>query len=203
MTSAESMAEEKKQRMYRDIYDDSLWLINLVENLLAVTKIEDGTMHLKMTAELLDEVIDEALRHISRKSAQHQIKVIRSEEFLLAKMDARLIMQVIINIVENAIKYTPEGSRIEISSVRRENWAVVTVADNGPGIPNDAKPHVFDMFYTSNEKIADCRRSLGLGLALCKSIITAHGGEITVFDNHPHGSIFQFTLPTEEVTLHE
>jgi len=79
----------------------------------------------------------------------------------------------------------------------------VTVADNGDGISDEAKEHIFDMFYTAATKIADSRRSLGLGLALCKSIITAHGGTISVEDNVLHGAVFTFTLPMEEVTLHE
>lgn len=202
MASSQEMTLEKREQLYSNIYDDSLWLINLVENLLAVTKIEDGSMHLKMTAELLDEIMDEALKHISRKSKDHHISVNRSEEFLLVKMDARLIMQVIINIVDNAVKYTPDGSDIVIRSYRKGNFAVISVADNGPGIPDSAKPHIFDMFYTA-EKVVDSRRSLGLGLALCRSIITAHGGTITVADNNPQGTTFAFTLPIEEVKLHE
>lgn len=202
IASADTMTSEKKNKLYSDIYDDSLWLINLVENLLAVTKIEDGSMHLKLTAELLDEIIDESLRHISRKGKEHNIVVHHSEDFLLAKIDARLVMQVIINIVDNAIKYTPKGSTIEISSFKQGKTAAVSVADNGPGISDEAKPHIFDMFYTA-EKVADSRRSLGLGLALCKSIVTAHGGNIFVSDKSPKGTVFTFTLPLEEVTLRE
>ncbi len=77
------------------------------------------------------------------------------------------------------------------------------MADDGPGIPDETKQRVFDMFYTINNGIADSRRSLGLGLALCKSIVTAHGGTITVENNIPKGTVFRFTLPAEEVTLHE
>ena len=71
------------------------------------------------------------------------------------------------------------------------------------GISDEAKAHIFDMFYTVSNTSADSRRSLGLGLALCKSIVSAHGGEITVSDNKPHGAVFTFTLPIEEVDLHE
>ena len=118
-------------------------------------------------------------------------------------MDAKLIVQVIINIVDNAIKYTPAGSNITIETMRHENEAVVKIADDGPGIPDDAKERIFDMFYSGANKVADSRRSLGLGLSLCKSIITVHGGRITVEDNKPHGTIFTFTLPAEEAHLNE
>ena len=79
----------------------------------------------------------------------------------------------------------------------------VSVADNGPGIPEAEKAHVFEMFYTGRHQVADSRRSLGLGLALCKSIINAHGGEITLSDNRPHGCIFTFTIPSGEVNINE
>ena len=118
-------------------------------------------------------------------------------------MDAKLIIQVIINLVDNAIKYTPAGSDIRITAENIDGFVSVSVADNGNGIPDHIKPRVFEMFYTGDNKIADSRRSLGLGLALCKSIIHAHGGEITLTDNLPHGSIFTFTIPSGEVNINE
>ena len=194
---------ETKKRLYMDIYDDSMWLNNLVENLLSVTKIEEGSLNIRPQAELLDEIIAEALQHISRKKEEHEIVFRTSEDFILVKVDARLIMQVVINIVENAIKYTQNGSEIIITTERTEKEAVVRIADNGPGIPDDMKPQVFEMFYSGAKSIADSRRSLGLGLSLCKSIITAHGGSLELTDNEPHGAVFTFTLPIEEVDIHE
>ena len=180
-----------------------MWLINLVENLLAVTRIEDGTMSLRLKPELMDDVIAEALRHINRKKAEHRITVAYSDELALAKMDARLIVQVVINIMDNAVKYTPPDSEIKIRTYIKNKQVITEIADNGPGIPDEAKPRIFDMFYTANTKVVDSRRSMGLGLALCKSIISAHGGSISVMDNTPVGTRFRFTLPVEEVTLHE
>ncbi|MEG2813963.1 MAG: sensor histidine kinase KdpD, partial [Oscillospiraceae bacterium] len=199
----DKIKQEKRQQLYTDIYDDSLWLINLVENLLSVTRIEDGTMNLKLTAELMDEVIDEALQHINRKKIEHKITVKQNEDFILAKMDARLIVQVIINIVDNAIKYTPAQSEIVISTKKENDMVIVEISDNGGGISDEAKARIFDMFYTDSTKIVDSRRSLGLGLALCKSIINAHNGEIVVVDNKPNGAKFRFTLLAEEVILNE
>ena len=198
-----SFDELTKKTIYQDIYDDSMWLINLVENLLSVTRLEEGRLNLNLAAELVDEVVKEALRHVNRLKCEHTITVENEEEFLLAKMDARLIVQVIINIVDNAIKYTQEGSHIRIEIKKKGKWAVISIADDGPGISNENKKHVFDMFFSGSNAIADSRRSLGLGLALCKSIINSHGGEICVKDNEPHGTIFTFTLPAEEVQLHE
>lgn len=205
LNNAGTLDDTKLHKLYMDIYDDSMWLINLVENLLSVTRIEDGTMHLTMEAELLEEVITEALRHINRKSTEHTIRVVPPQGFVMARMDARLIVQVIINIVDNAIKYTPVGSEIVIRAVTKGKTVEVSIADDGPGIPDEAKARIFDMFYTAKatKAGADSRRGLGLGLALCRSIITAHGGTIAVEDNHPHGTIFRFTLQAEEVSIHE
>jgi len=195
--------EETRRQLYMDIYDDSVWLINLVENLLSISKIEEGRLNLHFTTELLDEVVAEALNHISRKKEEHEIITKFSEEFLLVKIDAHLIMQVIINILDNAIKYTQKDSKIIITTEKKENQAIVYIADNGPGVLEKEKPYVFDMFFCGTKNLADSHRSLGLGLALCKSIINTHGGEIRLTDNNPSGAVFSFSLPVEEVNLHE
>ena len=192
-----------KEQMYADIYDDAMWLINLVENLLSVSRLEQGRMNLHLTTELIDEGVAEALRHINRKRAEYHFHVQSSDDYLLAQMDAKLIVQVLINILDNAMKYTPPGSDIEIGWKQEGTFIYISVADNGPGIPDQAKPHIFDMFYSASNQIADSRRSMGLGLALCKSIVNAHGGEIVVSDHKPHGSIFTFSVPAGEVELHE
>ena len=203
LSNFDQLDRETVFRMFTDISDDSQWLISLVENLLSVTRIEEGRLNLHLSTELVEEVIEEALRHISRKGAEHQISVEYKEEFLLAKMDAKLILQVIINLVDNAVKYTPAGSSIQIRAQRQDGMAAICVADNGPGILDCDKSRVFEMFFTGDHKIIDSRRSLGLGLPLCKSIISVHGGELTLRDNPPHGCIFTFTLPLGEVNIYE
>lgn len=203
LSNENEFSQETRMQIYGDIYDDSMWLIKLVENLLSVTRIEDGRMDLRMSAELMDEVIAEAMRHTDRNRDGRKIEVSSDEEFILGKMDARLIVQVVINLVDNAVKYTPEGAKIRIHTGKKDGMVVVSVSDTGPGIPDEQKSKVFDMFYTGTNRAADGRRSLGLGLGLCRSIIRAHGGEIWVSDNKPQGAVFTFTLPAEEVTLHE
>ena len=179
LSNENEFSQETRMQIYGDIYDDSMWLIKLVENLLSVTRIED------------------------RNRDGRKIEVSSDEEFILGKMDARLIVQVVINLVDNAVKYTPEGAQIRIHTGKKDGMVVVSVSDTGPGIPDEQKSKVFDMFYTETNRAADGRRSLGLGLGLCRSIIRAHGGEIWVSDNKPQGAVFTFTLPAEEVTLHE
>ncbi len=203
LTNYEKLDEETRVRVFTDIFDDSQWLISLVENLLSVTRIEEGRMNLNMSVQLMDEVIEEAMKHINRKCNEHNISIECKDSLLLARMDAKLIIQVIVNLVDNAIKHTPIGSDIKISAENKKEFVSVSVADNGNGIPDFIKPRVFEMFYTGDNKIADSRRSLGLGLALCKSIINAHGGEITLTDNIPKGCVFTFTIPSGEVNINE
>lgn len=123
------LSDEQKQGLYTDIFDDSMWLINLVENLLSITRIDNGTLNLNMQPELLDEVMVEALNHINRKSVEHTIETVLEDEFLMAKMDSRLIVQVIINIVDNAIKYTQQGSHITITAKRDGVFARVEISE--------------------------------------------------------------------------
>lgn len=203
LAMGEEFDEETRRQLYTDIYEDSMWLINLVENLLSITRLVEGRLNLNMTEDIVEDVISEALQHVNKKNAEHHITVKTEEELILAKMDSRLIVQVIINIVNNAIEYTPKGSNICISVKKKDGKVYVSVADDGNGISDEAKSRVFDMFYSGENTIADSRRNCGIGLSLCRSIINAHGGEITVSDNKPKGAVFTFTLPAEEVRLHE
>ncbi len=195
--------DETRKQIYSDIYDDSVWLISLVENLLSISRIGEGRAEIRLTAELVSDVIEEALKRADRKKSEHIIETELEDELMLASMDARLIVQVIVNLVDNAIKYTPQGSTITVSAMHNGENVRITVSDNGYGIPDAVKEHVFDLFYTGDNKISDSRRSLGLGLALCRSIVEAHGGEIEVGDSYPRGASFSFTLPTKEVEINE
>ena len=195
--------EDIKMQMYSEIYEDSLWLVNLVENILSITKLENGKIKLNYTTELVDDIIDEALKHINKNKIKHSIIVKRFKDLLLVNVDVRLVIQVFINLIDNAIKYTPEGSTIIISVTKNESKVIINVIDNGPGIKDMDKNRIFEMFYIGDNIIVDGRKSLGLGLSLCKSIINAHGCEIKVTDNKPTGTIFTFDLPIKEVTIHE
>ena len=200
--NSDRLDEATKHQIYSDIYDDSEWLTGVVENLLSITRLNDGRLKFKFTDQLLDEVIAESLRHISRKHDDYKI-VTDCEELVLARMDVRLIMQVLVNLVDNAIKYTPPGSVICIRGTKTDGKAQISVEDNGPGIPEEMKTHIFEMFYTGKTTVADSHRSLGLGLALCYSIIVAPEGTLVLTDHDPHGCNFTFTLPLSEVTLNE
>ncbi len=203
ISNSSSFDEETKQHLYRDIYADSMWLNNLVENLLYATRIEEGKMKLRLSTELLSEIVEESLQHVKGRNENHVITAALDEEIILVRADAKLVVQVLVNIIENAIKYTPMGSEIVISAGKQDQMARIKVADSGSGIADEEKEKIFEKFYCGANQIADSRRSIGLGLYLCKAIVEAHGGSIEVSDNEPQGAVFSFTLPMEEMTYYE
>ena len=160
-------------------------------------------MTLSRTPELVSEILEDAVRHMSRSMEGHPVTASYGEEMLLVKADAKLIVQVIANIMDNAVKYTPPGTPVTLMAERAGNMAEIRIADTGSGIPDEEKEKIFEKFYSGNHRIADNRRSIGLGLYLCRAIVEAHGGTIHVEDNRPSGAVFVFTLPLEETSDYE
>jgi two-component system sensor histidine kinase KdpD len=202
---------EEREKIYSDILEDSGWLNPQFENMLSMTRLESSS-DLHKTVESMEDVIEESLRHIS-PHPDHKICFESSDQDLFAAMDPRLIMQVMVNLLNNAIKYTPAGSSVHVRMKQDSDMVCVEVADNGPGIPDEDKPHVFKLFYTGKHVLEDSYRSMGIGLNLCAMIIHAHGGEIEVSDNDripadggadtPRGAVFRFTLPAQKIPLPE
>ena len=202
IADGERLDAQRRTELLRDIDENSLWLINIVENLLAVTRVEDGSLSLNLAPELLDEAVDEAVAHLRHTSSGNRVTVEAADEVLMAKMDVRLIVQVVVNLIDNAIKYAPAGTPISVSTRRAGSSVVCEVADLGPGVADSEKDRVFETFYTvSDVAPVDGRRSLGLGLALCRSIVEAHGGRVWVRDNAPRGAVFGFSLPAVDPAL--
>ncbi len=198
----DELTKEQKNELYSAIAYDAQWLTDLVENLLSITRIGSGG-GLNIQPELVADVISEALHHVDRQVDEHSVTSETSDELIMAFMDARLIKQVIINIVNNAIKYTPAGSHIKLTSYAEGKFAKIKIADDGAGISEQARAKIFDMFYTEGNANGDGRRGLGLGLYLCRSIAEAHGGSITVSENSPHGAAFELSIPLAEVRAYE
>ncbi|MGL6175192.1 MAG: ATP-binding protein [Cellulosilyticaceae bacterium] len=190
--------EIKKRELIEGIYEDSEWLIRLVENLLSMTKIEEGKLIINKTQEIMEEIVGEAVRHTRKRMGKHELKVALPETIIMAPMDGKLIEQVLINLIDNAIKYTHEEATITIEISEREQEIICKVSDNGPGIPEEAIPYLFNRFYTIIAGSVDGRRGVGLGLAICKSIIEAHQGRISVHNQTEGGAQFSFTLPKIE-----
>lgn len=203
LSSENTLDESARQQIYTDIYSESMWLIGIVENLLYATRIEDGRMQLNISVEILDDIVQEVVKHIERTYPKRNIIVDMHDEIIPVRCDANLIVQVIVNLCDNAIKYSDEETQVTISVTREKDSAVISVSDNGIGIADNEKEKVFEMFYTGGSRSSDSRRSLGLGLALCKSIIDSHGGVISISDNTPNGTNVSITLPIGEVDLNE
>ncbi len=193
----------RKVALYASIYDDAIWLNGLVENLLTITRTENGTVKLNLQSEMVSDAVEEALRHLDRNAAGRKIVVAIQDDLLMARMDSALIVQVLINLINNAVQYTPENAGITIGAEPEGNMVVLWVEDEGPGIPEGDEDKVFELFYTGVKRSPDSRRGIGLGLALCRSIVQAHGGEIKVNGIRPHGARFRFTLPIAEVEEYE
>ncbi len=187
------------RELVTDIRDDAEWLNGIVENLLAVSRVENGSLGLKREPELLEEVIGEACRRFSRRALSSRLSVQVEDDLLMAWMDSRLIVQVLNNLLDNVEKYVPGQSPVIITARRHDDMAEICIADQGPGIPDESKSRVFDMFFRLEKSHADDRRGMGLGLYLCRMIMQAHGGHIRVEDNLPHGAVFCLTLPLKEM----
>lgn len=184
-----------RKKLYTAICDDTNWLMNMTENLQAATHLETDKESFKMSPERIEDLFQSAVAQLDRRAAEHHISVRLEDTSLTAAMNARLIRRVIINIMNNAIQYTHKGSHIELSGAKKGNAVQIRITDDGPGIPDDVKSYLFDLFYTAGQGKADCQRGLGLGLNLCQSIVAMHGGKIEVLDQIPAGTVFRFTLP--------
>ena len=195
MGKDQTLKPEVREQLYTAIDDDTNWLINMTENLLAATQLETDRTKLKSAPDLLEDLFQSAVRQLDRRARDHHISVDLEDQTLMASMNAGMIQRVIINMMNNAIQYTPKDSHIILSGTRRKDWVEISVSDDGPGIPDEAKKHLFDLFYTAEQGKPDSKRGLGLGLHLCQSIVNAHGGTITVSDHAPSGTTFRFTLP--------
>ena len=138
-----------RKKLYTAIYDDTNWLMNMTENLLAATHLETDRESFKMRPERIEDLFQRAVAQLDRRAAEHHISVHLDDAALVAAMNARLIERVIINIMNNAIQYTPKGSNIELHGMKKGNTVEIRVTDDGPGISDDAKRHLFDLFYTA------------------------------------------------------
>lgn len=184
--------------LLRGVHDDADWLIHSMENILSITKIDEQGVGLKKNAEALEEIIAEALYRIKSKAGQHSLTTELPEELLMIHVDGILLEQVVVNLLENAIRHTPETAEITVRAWKSEASIYVEVADNGTGIKPDELKKVFDRFYTSENGERVKRRGTGLGLSICKSIIEAHDGKISAYNNERGGATFRIELPNEE-----
>ncbi|MDP4119815.1 MAG: sensor histidine kinase KdpD [Bacillota bacterium] len=196
LESDDTLDEATRKKLISNIKDDSGWLIRMVENLLSVTRISEGTADVKKTPEAVEEIISESVSRIHKRFPERSISVKVPDKLLIVPMDGILIEQVIMNLVENAIKHSPDDSVIEINVKKSNRKALFEVIDSGEGIANEDLPYLFDGYVKSSKKGPDSSRGIGIGLSICKSIIEAHNGKIEAANKKTgSGAIFRFSLP--------
>lgn len=192
-----SLSEEEKLDLVSHIRDDSNWLLNMVENLLSVTRIDEHSMKIATSMESVEEVVAEAISRFHKRFPHADVKVHVPDDFVIIPMDAILIEQVIINLLENAIVHSCSELPVELTVSYLNRQVSFCIKDYGIGIAPDRLSTIFDGSCYDPKGSADGHRGMGIGLSICKTIITAHNGTITA-KNHSNGCQFEFTLPMED-----
>ncbi len=188
----QKLSQEDQKRLLETINDESARLNRLVENILQITKIESGNIHIRKENQSLEEIIGSSLNRLDSLLQGRKITTEIPNNLPLVPMDALLIEQVFINLLENAIRYTPNDSPIDIRAFHDKNKIWVEILDRGNGIPQQDHTRIFEKFYRGNQKNT---WGSGLGLAICQGILKAHEGKMRVKDREDGGSIFSFFLP--------
>ncbi|MCR3955224.1 MAG: ATP-binding protein [Gudongella sp.] len=191
------LRDDEKRKLATDISEEIGWLTNLVENILNMTRINNEQLLLKKEEEIIDDVVSEAVSRTKRILKGRSFSVTLPSEVVSAPMDGKLIVQVIVNLLENAVRHTSRDSSVSLDVEINGTEVEFTVSDTGQGIDDSIKDSLFDRFVTLDKGVTDGKRGIGLGLTICKAIVEAHGGKIHSEDNLPKGSKFIFTLPLE------
>jgi two-component system sensor histidine kinase KdpD len=195
LENGEALKPEIRRDLLENVYEESERLERLVNNLLEMTKLESGAIRPNREPNYPGEVIGSALARLEDKLKGRNLITQIKPNLPLVPMDSLLIEQVLVNLLDNSLKYSPEGSPIEVLASESKDWLEVVVADRGPGLPEEDLPKLFDKFYRGPQK--ETRSGAGLGLSICKGIIQIHGGEITAENRPGGGALFRFTLPLE------
>ncbi|HJA42000.1 MAG TPA: DUF4118 domain-containing protein [Firmicutes bacterium] len=182
--------------------NDISWLIRLIENLLNMTKIQDKTLTIHKKSEIIDDLISEAVSKMIKYKGKHEIIIQPTEQIEFIQVDSHLLVQVFINIIDNAFKHTREDSKIVITTKKRDTRMLIEIADDGGGMDETQLVHIFESFFTTSVG-NDLHRGLGLGLAICQTIIQAHSGILTVKNNEKGGLTFLISLPTGDEHINE
>ena len=198
LSSEEVKNSEKNLSLVQDIKSDADSLIAMVENLLSITKIRDGTMPLNKREEMLEEVAGDALLTIRRRFPDYTVTLDLSDDILYLPMEPMLIKQVIVNLLENAIRHSGDRDGIRLHLFRQDDWAVVEVRDLGKGISQEVSQAVQSGRHLANDLSGDSSRGMGIGLSVCQSIIKVHNGFFAAGNDPSGGAVFRFGLPMEE-----
>lgn len=193
------MTEEQKNKIIEGIKEDSEWLVRMVENLLSITRIDSGEVKIIKTPTVLEELIDSVVIKFKKRYPDQTVDIEIPDEMVIIPMDAILIEQVIINILENAVQHAKGMTKLVLRVFTLGNQAIFEIKDNGCGIEPKSLETIFTSYYTTKDESADSqKRNAGIGLSVCATIIKAHGGDIKAENVKTGGAVFRFTLNTED-----
>src|SRR5579872_3510121 len=195
LENGETLGAATRKDLLENIYDESERLERLVSNLLEMTKLESGAIRPNKELQHPGEVIGSAIARLEKKLEGRSLATHIPPDLPLVPMDSLLIEQVVVNLLDNALKYTPKESPVEISARSEKNELIVEVADKGPGLPEGDLPRLFDKFYRGPQQ--GRTSGAGLGLSICKGFVQIHGGTIEARNRPNGGALFQFSLPLE------
>lgn len=187
---------EVQARLTEGIQNDAQWLLNMIENILSITKVQNNGMVIDKSEEIVEEVIEEAVSTFRKRFPNTKITINQPEYVILIPIDIMLISQVIINILENTQRHAGgQRSDVVIEVKEEDDFVSFLITDTGPGIDPKILPKLFDFTVTQENPYKDSTRNLGIGLSICKTIIRAHGGEIYAANRPEGGAQFMFTIP--------
>jgi two-component system sensor histidine kinase KdpD len=195
---ADHQDPEAKRELLQTIVEESRRLGRLVDNLLDMTRLSSGNVVLNKQWHVLEEILGSALGRLRRELENHPIQVDIPRDLPLLLLDDVLMEQLFFNLLENAVRYTPADSRIEIAAQVKDRRVEIHIADSGPGLPPGSEARVFEKFFRGVDAPSDGRRGAGLGLAICQAIAEAHGGRISAHNRPAGGAEFVLSLPCEE-----
>ncbi len=196
--NSKNLDENTREKLNANIQEEAQWLIRMVENLLSVTRINESASKVAKTPEAAEEIVAEAVVRIQKRFPERNVDVSVPDELLEVPMDGTLIAQVLINLLENAIKYSPSDTSVEVSLKKTGEGAVFEVTDHGKGVSEEELPHLFTSYAPNKNRSPDSTRGMGIGLSICMTIIKAHNGRMEVQNKKEGGAVFRFTLPLEE-----
>ncbi len=194
----DEISREKHLKMLRDVSTDAQWLIRMVENLLSVTRVDAGKVKLSMQTTVLDELIDAVLVKFRKHYPDQKVELDLPEEFVGIPMDAMLMEQVLMNLLENAVFHARGMKHLWLRVKIQGTKAVFSVEDDGCGIPAERLDRLFTGLLDSEAPTDTSRSSMGIGLSVCSAIVGAHGSEISAANRPEGGALFRFALEMED-----
>lgn len=199
LESNNTLTDEQRYKITECIKEDSEWLIRIVENLLSITRIDSGKVKITKVSTVLDELIDSVILKFKKRYPNQEVFIEIPDNIIVIPMDAILIEQVIINILENAVQHAVNMTKLSLRVFDIGNKAVFEIRDNGCGIAPENLDKIFTGYYESKDEIADGKKkNAGIGLSVCATIVKAHGGDIKAENSKDGGAIFRFTLDMED-----